>query len=282
MESSSSEELSPNVRSATQALMEAAKWKAKYEILKENLAYERKERKKAETNLNKLAYELGTVRGEVKLLEQRIKALTGVAETPEKKPAAEAKVEKSAVQEQAEEFSFKAPIKEAAPAAVPKVTFNEPVATFAMAGEQEQPKLLVSIHRLTPDQLPVAAEIKPVSAEEIIDAEEKPIVYEPARNNEMLFYLTESYKMESAKVWETGSEMLDAVHSSPDDLYYDIINNKGTQEGMYQTFLAGLEKLNSDYSHYRELVPHMDEDLKNLDKVLPYVKYYFSQKYFMS
>ncbi len=282
---SSSEEISSDIQSATQALMEAAKWKAKYEILKENLAYERKERKKAETNLNKLAYELGTVRGEVKLLEQRIKALTSGAEMPEKAPAA--------VQEKVPEAKIqKEPVRETAP--MPEMAFGGVVATevvakspiletFAVQEKNEEPKLFISVHQITPNIKPTAVlseqpaqQFQPAIDSEIIE-ETKPVVVDPVKNDELLFYLTESYKMESANLWEIGKEILDMAHSSPKDLYHDIVTNKGTQEGMYQMFLTGLENLYKDYGSYRQLAPHIHDDLENLDRVLPYVKHIFSQ-----
>src|SRR3989344_1939724 len=79
-------EVHSEVSSSVKLAMEAGKWKGKFETLKELFLYERKKRNEVEEDLRKLAYELGGVKSEVKMLEERLRLLSSApARTEEQK-----------------------------------------------------------------------------------------------------------------------------------------------------------------------------------------------------
>lgn len=234
---------SEETQSTVKALLEAERWKAKFETLKDALDYERKKRKEVETNLNKLAYELGGVRAEVKQLESRIKTLTGVAEVPAEKAEFKPEPEK-------EEFRVEAPM--------PRRK------TIQVSESTEMPAVFVEYVSLPKEEK--KAEAAPVVA--AVTMREEPAV---VKDEEIYSALADSYKTEAEKIWNFGGAILSAFNESSPELTAEHIQN----------FCGHVEWLSYEYGRYKDLVPVISYDLRNLEKMLLQVrniKYYFTRE----
>lgn len=223
--SSSPEETKATVK----ALLEAERWKAKFETLKDALDYERKKRKEVETNLNKLAYELGGVRNEVKQLENRIKALTSGAEKLEVK-------KEEPKQEIAEQ-----PMPRRAPLQVSEST--------------EMPVVFVEYVGL-PKEIQ-KQEARPAVIEPVVEPQSI-----PSADMEVFSALANSYKAEAEKIWNFGEAILSAFNESSPALTEEHVQN----------FCGHVEWLNYEYGRYKDLVPVINYDLKNLENMFLQVR----------
>ena len=245
--------------SAVKALLEAERWKAKFETLKDTLDYERKKRKEVETNLNKLAYELGGVRAEVKQLESRIKALTGGG-------AVEAPVRKSEIKEE-----VKSEFKKEEFRAEPQMPRRK---TIQVSESTEMPAVFVEYVSLpTEAKKPEAqSEVRPaaVTAEPAVSAPAAVSQSAPA-DEEVYSALANSYKIEAEKIWNFGGAILSAFNESSPELTAEHINN----------FCGHVEWLSYEYGRYKDLVPVINYDLRNLEKMFLQVRNirgYFTQE----
>ncbi len=266
----SSPDDAPETQSAVRGWMESAKWKAKYEILKEMLSHERKERKTLETNLNKLAYELGGVKNEVRQLENKLKLLTGQAEKKEEPVVKPEESRRTVMPEmqyqpaQNEEDLF-------APEPEKPKKAGRPAA--------EPPKLFVKFAEIknleTPESEPVVEFSRPKIEMEPIDAE--PVLAQaPAAEegfSDVMMALETSFKSEAAEAWGYASSLMDHLKRWPQKLCEEKFFNQETQDGIYYDFAKRLQKLSSDYNNYRHLVPVINGEMANLEKVIPYVDY---------
>ena len=243
--------------SAVKALLEAERWKAKFETLKDTLDYERKKRKEVETNLNKLAYELGGVRAEVKQLESRIKALTGGAGFP-----AEPEVKKEEPKPEMKKEEFRAE---------PQMPRRK---TIQVSESTEMPAVFVEYVSLPTEAK--KPEVQPEVRSAAVTAE--PAVSAPAAvsqsapaDEEVYSALANSYKIEAEKIWNFGGAILSAFNESSPELTAEHINN----------FCGHVEWLSYEYGRYKDLVPVINYDLRNLEKMFLQVRNirgYFTQE----
>lgn len=279
----------PSEMSGTQLAFEAGKWKAKFETLKEVLDYERKKRKEVETNLNKLAYELGGVKNEVRKLEARIKLLSGAA-NPIKTDEQPIEAKKEVRQPLAAEVSPK--IEELEPerknlqdllgqrrekvaAGVVKET-NKTESWPMVESEpeivtEEPPRLYIKFVAAKPEIKPeIKAEIKPES--KFVE----PINQGDENTGDIMVALETSFKSEAGETWGYATALMHALKNYPAELYKETAYNYETKGGTYYDFANKFQKLIADYGNYRELVPTINDELQNLDKVIPYVSYYLA------
>ncbi len=261
---------------SVQAWMEAAKWKAKYEIIKEMFTQERKDRKTLETNLNKLAYELGGVKNEVRQLENRLRLLTGQSEKKEEpavKPEESRRTVMPEMQYQPAQSAdeFFAPEPEKAKSASRR-TAAEPPKLFVKFADVKnletpepepvsQPQIEVMFSHPRIEMEPV--DIEPVLAQAPAEEEQ----------NDIMVALETSFKSEAAETWGYASSLMDHLKRWPQKLCEEKFFNQETREGIYYDFSKRLQKLSADYNNYRHLMPVIHSEMVNLEKVIPYVDY---------
>ncbi|GEM_PF-5126457 len=243
-----------------QALIESERWKAKFETLQEALENERKERKELETNLNKLAFELGAAKNEIKLLEDKIKLLTSGA-GPERLRH-EAGKSQPAVHEYKEE-----PKTEHKVAQEPAQAEVKPSAKPAEQTIEPEPKLRKE--EVAPDE-PEENVDPPKLFEELWIEQFKE--EEKEGDLEIKSAIAEAYQEQAEKVWELGDAILEALSESPNELCYDFLRKRGTEDSIYTKFIDGVAALEEEFGKYRNIVEVVDYDLKSLNKVIPHLK----------
>ena len=260
-----------DMQSGTHFAFEAGQWKAKFETIKEVLDYERKKRKEVETNLNKLAYELGGVKNEVRQLEEKIKLLTG---TPVQKPVE--KKEEQSVEKPSSAKATKDKKEEPLAAEIPELKYQPTPAaeipTEPFAGTTESPRLYIKF----------ASEKEEFAAAPTEEPEPQPETEPEPEEQEVgdvMTALETSFKAETAETWGYATLLLSTLQNSPQELYHQRVNDQETREDAYYSFVDRIKKLNADYGNYKELVPIIDADIKNLDKVMPYIDYSLAELY---
>jgi hypothetical protein len=243
---------SEETQATVKALLEAERWKAKFETLKDALDYERKKRKEVETNLNKLAYELGGVRAEVKQLESRIKALTGTVEAPAEKAEVKSETEPRTKNQEFKKEDFRIE---------PQIPRRK---TIQVSDSTEMPAIFVEYIGLSKEVK--KEEAAPAVADSAVSA---PIVSAPvmaaqsaSADEEVFSALANSYKAEAEKIWNFGGAILSAFNESSPELTAEHIQN----------FCGHVEWLSYEYGRYRDLVPVINYDLRNLEKMLSQVR----------
>lgn len=254
-------EVRNDVSSSVKLAMEAGKWKGKFETLKELFLYERKKRNEVEEDLRKLAYELGGVKNEVKMLEEKLRLLSGAPVRTEE-PAVRAEVQP------------KVPAMHFAPQ--PAVEMNEPPKLFIQFADVQNLETKIPEVQWASTAIPeveIIQAVQPAMPEQKISlVPETPVAYDTEGLN-VLSALETNFRMETDEAWGHVKVLLSALNESPQQLYYEMIYNQETREGIYYNVADKLKNLESGYGNYREVVPVIDQELKNLAKVIPYVKH---------
>lgn len=250
-------EVSSNVKLA----MEAGKWKGKFETLKEIFLYERKKRNEVEEDLRKLAYELGGVKNEVKMLEERLRLLSDAPARTEE-PAVRAEVQP------------KVPAMHFAPQ--PAVEMNEPPKLFIQFADVQNLEVKTPEVQLASVAIPeveVIQLVQPVIPTQKNLIPETPVEDYDTEGINVLSALETNFRMEADEAWGHVKVLLSTLNESPQQLYYEMVYNQETREGLFYDVVNRLGNLEYNFTHYRDLVPVIDQELKNLGKVIPYVKH---------
>lgn len=278
------EEMPGEVQSSTQFAFEAGKWQAKYETLKEALIYERKKRNEVENDLRKLAFELGGVKNEVKQLEEKVRLLIG-GQTAKAEPRTEAKTEEK-IESQRQPVAVAAVQQESAPTEpkieIPSIkTAKEVVVEFAKTtqlptreAQAPAPKTAevvaqAIVEKTEPPKLYIIKEeleTEPVTAEP-----EKALPADESQDDTIRLAIANNYQTESGKMWMMGEILLKNLQRSPSELYFDIISNQEIRGTIYHNFIDEFEKIKIDYNTYRGSFSDINQDMHNLDKVIPYI-----------
>ncbi|MDP3999522.1 MAG: hypothetical protein Q8P76_02940 [bacterium] len=248
-------EVHQEASSSVKLAMEAGKWKGKFETLKELFLYERKKRNEVEEDLRKLAYELGGVKNEVKMLEEKVRLLS----------SAPAKAEEQRV-----------PATRFAPQ--PAVEINEPPKLFIQFADIQDLEVKAPEIQFASTAIPEVEFVPPVQPampqQRISLVPETPVTedYDTEGIN-VLSSLETNFRMEADDTWGHVKVLLSTLNESPQQLYYEMVYNQETRDGLFYDVSNKLNNLEYNFTHYRDLVPVIDQELKNLAKVIPYVKH---------